>query len=85
MKPLTRDFYCQILLLLAIHLSLWRTGASYDIVEDTFKDIQVIAEDSKDFSKNKTFQALPLDPAVYYGKLQVPIYLPTLSSSKTVT
>ena len=42
----------------------------FDIVEDSLQDIQVFPQGSKELAKNKTLQALPLDPAVYYGQLQ---------------
>jgi hypothetical protein len=54
-----------------IQLCSYGTGA-FEISDNTFPDIQVLPQGSglKEIPKNQTFQALPLDPAVYYGRLQ---------------
>jgi hypothetical protein len=54
-----------------IPLCPYSTGA-FEISDNTFPDIQVLPQGSglKEVPKNQTFQALPLDPAVYYGRLQ---------------
>ena len=48
------------------------TIRAFEIGDSTFQDIQVLPQGSglKEIPRNQTFQALPLDPAVYYGRLQ---------------
>ncbi len=43
---------------------------AFELEENTDPDIQVLPLGSNLPSKNQSFQALPLDPAVYYGRLQ---------------
>jgi hypothetical protein len=55
---------------LILLLSIPPIVLSFDLAQDALSDIQVLAQGSKELASNKTFQALPLDPAVYYSQLQ---------------
>ena len=65
--------FCPIVLTLIFLGQAPNPVQAFDLSENSYPDIQVLPQGSRldlQDKGNKSFQTLPLDPAVYYGQLQ---------------